>query len=270
MKRLIGVGDNTLDTYTHIRTQFPGGNALNVAVLARRCGADSAYIGAIGDDPGGEWILESLKKEGVDVTHCKILKNVKNSYFEVKIQEGERIFESSFRGASSQLELSQEDFKYIQNFDIVHTSIYSGLEKQIEELKKVSKILSFDFSDSLDDKTYIRNMLPYVDIPIFSIAEMNFDQINNLTEELTEFKPVLIIYTQGKKGSWVYSEKEFYHQPIFKIDTVDTLGAGDAFIAKFLVNWLNKESIPKSMKQASEFAAKNCEIQGAFGYGKKY
>ncbi|MBE0655892.1 MAG: fructoselysine kinase, partial [Bacteroidales bacterium] len=148
MIRLIGVGDNTLDTYTHIRTKFPGGNALNVAVLARRCGADSAYIGAVGDDSGGEWILESLKNEGVDVTHCKILKNIKNSFVEVNIKEGERFFESSFRGASSQLELSQEDFEYIQNFDIVHTSIYSGLEKQIEQLKKVSKILSFDFSDS--------------------------------------------------------------------------------------------------------------------------
>lgn len=270
MKRLIGVGDNTLDTYTHIRTQFPGGNALNVAVLAGRCGADTAYIGAIGDDSGGEWILESLKKEGVDVTHCKILKNIKNSYVEVNIQEGERFFESSFRGASSLLELSQEDFRYIQNFDIVHTSIYSGLEKQIEEVKKVSKILSFDFSDHIDDKSYILNILPYVDIPIFSIAEMDFDQIESLTEELTRFKPELIIFTQGKKGSWVYSEKEFYHQPIVKIDTIDTLGAGDAFIAKFLVNWLNGESVPKSMQQASEFAAKNCELQGAFGYGKKY
>ncbi len=270
MIRLIGVGDNTLDTYTHIRTKFPGGNALNVAVLARRCGADSAYIGAVGDDSGGEWILESLKNEGVDVTHCKILKNIKNSFVEVNIKEGERFFESSFRGASSQLELSQDDFEYIQKFDIVHTSIYSGLEKQIEQLKKVSKILSFDFSDSINEKTDIRNTLPYVDIPIFSIPEMNFDQIESLTEELTKFKPKMIIYTQGKKGSWVYSEKEFFHQPIFKIDAVDTLGAGDAFIAKFLVNWLNGESVPKSMKQASEFAAKNCENQGAFGYGKKY
>ena len=270
MKRLIGVGDNTLDTYTHIRTQFPGGNALNVAVLARRCGADSAYIGAVGDDSGGDWILESLKKEGVDVSYCKILKGIKNSYVEVSIQKGERFFESSFRGASSLLELSQEDFRYIQNFDIVHTSIYSGLEKQIEEVKKVSKILSFDFSDHIDDKSYILNILPYVDIPIFSIADMDFEQIESLTEELTRFKPELIIFTQGKKGSWVYSEKEFYHQPIVKIDTVDTLGAGDAFIANFLVNWLNGESVPKSMQQASAFAAKNCALQGAFGYGKKY
>ena len=159
MKRLIGVGDNTLDTYTHIRTQFPGGNALNVAVLAGRCGADTAYIGAIGDDCGGKWIL-NVRKEGVDVTHCKILKNIKNSYVEVNIQEGERFFEASFRGASSLLELSEEDFRYIQNFDIVHTSIYSGLEKQIEEVKKVSKILSFDFSDHIDDKSYILNILP--------------------------------------------------------------------------------------------------------------
>jgi len=270
MKRLIGVGDNTLDTYTHILTQFPGGNALNVAVMAGRCGVDSAYIGAVGEDPGGDWILESLKKEGVDISHCKILKGIKNSYVEVRIKDGERFFESSFRGASSLLELSQEDFRYIQNFDIVHTSIYSGLEKQIGELREASKKLSFDFSDHIADKSYILNVLPYIDIPIFSVAEMDFDQIQGFTEELTKFQPKLIVFTQGKKGSWVYSEKEFYHQPIVKIDTVDTLGAGDAFIANFLVNWLNGKSVPESMQQASEFAAKNCEFQGAFGYGRKY
>lgn len=270
MIRLIGVGDNTLDTYTHIRTKFPGGNALNVAVLARRCGVEAAYIGAVGDDEGGEWILESLKNEGVDVSHCKVLSQINNSYVEVRIQKGERIFESSFKGASSQLELSQDDFEFIQGYDIVHTSVYSGLEKQLEELKNVSKMLSFDFSDSIENKAYIQKILPYVDILIFSVPEMDFDEIKNLTGWLTRFNPRVIIFTQGKNGAWVYSGKKFYHQPIINVDTVDTLGAGDAFIAKFLVKWLSSETIPSSMQQASEFAAKICKTQGAFGYGMKY
>lgn len=42
MIRIIGVGDNTVDTYIHLKKAFPGGNALNVAVLARRNGADTA------------------------------------------------------------------------------------------------------------------------------------------------------------------------------------------------------------------------------------
>ena len=46
--RIIGIGDNTVDTYIHLRKKFPGGNAVNVAALAHRNGAEAAYLGFVG------------------------------------------------------------------------------------------------------------------------------------------------------------------------------------------------------------------------------
>lgn len=48
--KVIGLGDNVVDKYEHIRTMYPGGNALNFAVYAKRLGVDAAFLGAFGTD----------------------------------------------------------------------------------------------------------------------------------------------------------------------------------------------------------------------------
>ena len=52
MPRILGIGDNTIDTYVSAGLQLPGGNAVNVAALARRLGAEASYLGCWGDDVG--------------------------------------------------------------------------------------------------------------------------------------------------------------------------------------------------------------------------
>ncbi len=51
---LLGLGDNTIDSYVDLSRQFPGGNAVNVAVLAACHGARAAYLGCIGNDDAGD------------------------------------------------------------------------------------------------------------------------------------------------------------------------------------------------------------------------
>jgi fructoselysine 6-kinase len=60
MPAILGLGDNTIDTYVSSGEQFPGGNAVNVAVLARRLGARASYLGCWGDDEGGAILRAAL------------------------------------------------------------------------------------------------------------------------------------------------------------------------------------------------------------------
>ena len=62
MVSLIGVGDNTVDTYLQTHTRYPGGNAVNVAVLAQRLGARAAYLGSLGDHARGKLIYDLLTR----------------------------------------------------------------------------------------------------------------------------------------------------------------------------------------------------------------
>ena len=50
MVRVLGIGDNTVDIYVDQDVQFPGGNAVNVAVMMKRLGAEASYLGCIGTD----------------------------------------------------------------------------------------------------------------------------------------------------------------------------------------------------------------------------
>ena len=63
---LLGIGDNVVDFYRDRGEFFPGGNALNVPVLAKRYGlARAGYIGLIGSDAEGAHVRDSLEREGI-------------------------------------------------------------------------------------------------------------------------------------------------------------------------------------------------------------
>ena len=71
-QKLLGLGDNTVDTYVDRSLQFPGGNAVNVAVQAKRLGAQTGYLGCLGSDEAGMLLVDALRLEGVDTTRCRV------------------------------------------------------------------------------------------------------------------------------------------------------------------------------------------------------
>lgn len=269
MCKLLGVGDNTIDTYVHSRMLYPGGNAVNVAVLAKRLGHEVSYIGWLGDDERGELLLSSLESEGVDTSRCRILKDVPTGYSTVSLVDGDRVFGESDDGACHKLHLEDQDFEFIRAFDVVHTSVFSFIEPQLRELKLVSKLLSFDLSQN-HEQAYLEVVLPHVDIAFLSVSDVSFDTQDALMRQMHALGPQLIVATRGEHGSWVFDGKEVYHQGIIPVDVIDALGAGDAFAACFLVEYAEGTSIPVAMQKAAEFAAKNCTHYGAYGYGKPF
>jgi len=268
--RLIGVGDNTVDTYIHTRTKYPGGNAVNVAVLARRYGhGEAAYLGWLGKDERGDMILSALAAEGLDTSHCRVVPNKPTAFSTVTLVNGDRVFGVADNGACALLHLEQADFDYIRSYDVVHTSVFSCIEKQLLELKQASRILSFDLSQRHDQR-YLTKVLPYVDVAFISLSDTDPDEQEALVKKMHAMGPRLVVATRGKHGSWVYDGENLYHQGIIPVEAVDTLGAGDAFAAAFLVETTNGTPIPLAMQRAAHFAAENCTHSGAFGYGKPY
>jgi fructoselysine 6-kinase len=269
MARLIGVGDNTVDTYLHMRMRFPGGNTVNVPVLAHRYGCQAAYLGWVGEDDGGRLIMDSLAKEGIDISHCRMVKGTPTAYSTVTLVDGDRVFGESDSGASKLIELKEDDFNFIRSFDLVHTSVFSHLENQIAALKQASRCLSFDFSQKLDSD-YLERIVPYVDIALLSLADVSPTRMETLMNRVHELGASLVVMTRGKEGAWVFDGEKLGHQEIIPVDAVDTLGAGDAFAARFLVEYLDDTPIPVAMEHAAHSAAECCTYYGAFGYGVSF
>ena len=70
----------------------------------------------------------------------------------------------------------------------------------------------------------------------------------------------------------MYDGEQWFRQPPIVVEPVDTLGAGDAFITAFLVNYVGAEDprIEEALEQAARFAARICRVDGAFGHGLAY
>ncbi len=263
--KIIGVGDNTLDCYLDRNGMFPGGNAVNVAVLGKRYGfEEAAYIGTLGNDKKGRCVFHALESEGIDLSHTKVVDG-KNSFVEVELIENDRVFKDSYRGVSYNLDLNKEDFDFISGYDILHTSVYSNIEKYLEELSKLPVKISFDFSDYSDDE-YLESVLRYVDYAFFSGSGLEEKKVDELIKKSLDMGCELVLVTKGKDGAKLVFRNKVYEQGIVETELVDTLGAGDAFIASVLLGVASDEDIRVTLEKAALNASKTCTYYGAFGY----
>lgn len=268
MIRIIGIGDNTIDRYLHLGKLFPGGNALNVAVMACRHGYPASYIGRFGHDAYGQFLADVLSAEGVDISHSKQVDGP-TARGDVSIVDGDRVFGQSNQGVAAEITLTESDFDFISHHHLAHTSIHSHLEQQISRLSNAVPTLSFDFSQSWD-REYLSEMLPWIDIAILSYPDNSDADTESLLRWAARQGPEIVLVTQGRAGATVFDGRRMYRQGIVETRIVDTLGAGDAFAARFLVEHLSGTPIDIALALAAQSAAKTCGHFGAFGYGRTF
>jgi fructoselysine 6-kinase len=263
--RVIGVGDNTVDKYLHLRKMFPGGNAVNVAVLARRYAHPASYLGWLGDDAHGHLLLSALREEGVDTSRCRLVDGP-NAYCEVSLIDGDRVFGQASPGVSAQIALTDDDLDFISKHQLVHTSIYSHIRRDLHKLSNASPCLSFDFSEDWN-RDLLTEMAPWIDIAILSYPDHSLVETEDLMHWVLRQGPGFVLVTRGQEGATACDGQRMYRQGIKGTKIVDTLGAGDAFAARFLVEYLDGLPVEVALEKAAESAAETCSYYGAFGHG---
>lgn len=278
--RLLGFGDNVVDKYEHISTMFPGGNCVNVAVYAKMNGAvRCAYMGYFGTDAEAEHVMDTLAQEKIETVKCKQLEGP-NGCSVNTIVDGDRVFlysnEGGVRGQNPYV-LDRFDLEYIRQFDLVHSGNYSFTEQELPKIRQAGVKVSFDFSDD-SDEAYYRQVAPHVDYAFCSF-DGDEDAVKAHLQWVAALGPALVCASRGASGCMLYDGARFYIQKAVPLDTViDTMGAGDSLIASFLTSLIHlekqgmprQEAIPASLQHGAEFAAKVCQMEGAFGHGKKY
>ncbi|MFN8518719.1 MAG: PfkB family carbohydrate kinase [Chloroflexota bacterium] len=229
--QLAGVGDNVVDRYRDLGMMFPGGQALNVAVHAGRAGVETAYVGAVGDDRAGRHVLGVLREEGVDTSHVRVVPGP-NAYANVGLRAGNREFLGGSAGVS-RIRLSEDDLAFLGGARLIHSSESSYLEDQLALLAGVAP-LSFDFSIRRDQE-YLEPILPHVAIAAFSLADLDDDEASAFIDRIHRAGPRVVIATRGASDAMLSDTHRVWRQPALPTQVVDTLGAGDAFIARVLV-----------------------------------
>jgi fructoselysine 6-kinase len=259
---LLTVGDNVVDTYPQQGLFYPGGNTVNVAVHVRRLGGTSSYIGAVGTDHAGQVVLGSMREEGVDTSRTRVIDGP-NAYAVVHVVDGNRVFSPGDLGVSD-FELTPEDLGFAGTFEIVHSGECSHLERQLPDLARAARRLSFDFSER--DWAYIESLAPLVDIAIRSAPGSDRGAALEQARRLRDLGPRTVAVTLGAEGAVVLHGDDTWTDPAPPGPVVDTLGAGDAFIARLLLGLAREEPVADVVTAATAYATETCASFGAFGH----
>lgn len=259
---LVAVGDNVVDRYIDRGVMYPGGNAVNVAVHARRCGARSAYVGAVGTDRAGRAVLDALVVEGIDTSQVRVLDGP-NAYAVVQVLEGNRVFGHADVGVS-QFTLSDADLAVVAAADIVHTGECSLMEDQLADLALAARRLSFDFSER--PWSYVEKYARHAQVAIRSCPGATAEEAAAEAKRLQGLGPAVVAVTLGAEGAVLLGHRAFAYARPEPAPVVDTLGAGDAFIARFLLGLTAGEDLRQLAQAATAYATSTCASFGAFGY----
>jgi fructoselysine 6-kinase len=261
--RVCGVGDNVVDRYVNQKQMFPGGNAVNFAVHARRSGAYAAYLGVIGTDVGGDLIRASLQAEGVELDRLRVEEGP-NAFATVYMDDdgNNRRWGLCQKGVSI-FRLDNADLDYLAGFDLIHSGETSRLDSQLAEIyERVA--MSFDFSER--DLEYAAGVLPYLKAAAFSRGDATNAEVARVLDAAQAAGVELVTITQGARGATVCHKGEILFAPAVPVDAVDTLGAGDAFVSRLTYRVLTGVALANAATDAAQYAALVCGTRGAFGH----
>jgi fructoselysine 6-kinase len=258
--RIASVGDNCVDVYR--QEEFVGGNSVNVAVHAARLKIRASYVGAVGDDHYGAVILNQIAAQGVDTSHVKTLPG-NSAVTQVELVNGERVFGDYDPGVTASFKLDEEDIDFLAGHDIVVSALWGMVEDDLWRIKARGTAIAFDFATKLDDPV-IDKAIPHVDYAFFAYDGEEEDFIRNYMKTIHARGPKQVITTRGDRGSIAYDGKHFFTFGIVPCQVVDTMGAGDSYIAAYLKGVISGCSIAECMAQGAENSSKTITYKGAW------
>ena len=257
-----------------------GGAESNVAVGLARLGHSVRWISALGQDPFGDMIATTLEAEGVEVVAARS-KEFPTGLMVKSPSVGAERFVSYYRAgsAAANLSLDKLSLDMISDARLLHitgiTPAISNNAKRAVELvlefaaqSKVQVSLDLNYRPALWSSSMASNTFKEV---ISSVDMVFGDQLelSMLTDESSESGEDLlrsiqdlgvkdVIMKQGSEGAMALVGDNFLQQEAVPVNVIDTVGAGDAFVAGYLSAFLDGNSAKQRLERAVFCGARAC------------
>ena len=257
--KVVAIGDNCIDLYEKLNRYYATGNAVNFAVNMKKLGINTAVISTTGNDKYGKIMIDTLKQEGIDLSHFKV-KEGATAVSYMDLVGLERTYLRYEQGVMEHVQFSQEDIDFAASCDLVHSAFWGHADKHVKEIHDRGAKTSFDF-DTEFKSSLVEKIIPYIDYAFFSFDHRTQDTDNYLRDKVQK-GATLAIGTFGEEGSVVFDGKEFHTYGIFPATPVNTIGAGDSFQAGFMNGILKGWPIEKCQEQGAKVSAGVVSIFG--------
>ncbi|MBQ0105446.1 MAG: carbohydrate kinase [Armatimonadetes bacterium] len=232
-----------------------GGAVANVACGVASLGGKAAFLGKMGEDPFGEFLFETLKGKGVDVSGVKRTKEAQTKLAFVNYKtNGDRDF--VFWGKPSADEIYREDeieYSLLDNAKIFHfgsisliaPDSYDATMSAIRRARTKGALISYDpnvrpklWPSKAEAKEKINEGLNMADIIKIADTELKIctstDDPDEGLERLSFPGAKIALVTAGEGGVYYKWHNNKGFLPAYKVKSVDTTGAGDSFVASLL------------------------------------
>jgi sugar/nucleoside kinase (ribokinase family) len=250
----------------------PVGTALTAAA---RLGAQTGYVGVLGDDAEGRFLHDLFVREGVDVSHLRMSGDAGTNvcFILVQASTGKRAIFCHRRVDARALTLDEADRAYIQAARALHldSQFLPAAIQAARWAREASVKVCFDGNHP---RPGLDELLPLVDWLVvaetFPAAYTGLDDPQQAAQALlatfaslsTSLGPELLVVTQGERGCEVWTRDDHLIAPGFAVQVVDTTGAGDAFHGGFLYAMLQGWDLQRAVTFANAVAALNCQTLG--------
>ncbi|GAB2265663.1 Fructokinase-2 [Dionaea muscipula] len=243
----------------------PGGAPANVAIAVARLGGKAAFIGKVGDDEFGHMLGGILKQNGVTGEGLLYDKGARTALAFVTLRaDGEREF-MFYRNPSADMLLTPGELNLdlIRSAKVFHFGSISLIVepcrsahlKAMEEAKKAGALLSYDpnlrlplWPSAKEAREQIMSIWDKAEVIKVSDNELEFitgsDKIDDQAAmSLWHPNLKLLLVTLGDKGCRYYTKNFRGAVDAFRVDTIDTTGAGDSFVGALLCKFVSDKSI---------------------------
>ena len=281
MKKLLAIGEALVDIFNEeIKV---GGAPLNVCGAYSKLGGKAYFIGKLSNDEYGVLIKNKMQEFNINNDYVSYTDAPTGKAYITTLDNGDRSFRFERNNCADQLldekEIKEEWFKdaFVLHFCSVSLDDYPSKlahYKAIEYAKKNNCLVSFDinlrlslFKDYNKLKKIVFEFMGYADVIKLSYEELVWLGKESKVEELFVNDVKLILLTLGEDGVICYlKNKEEIKVSGYKVDAIDTTGAGDAFIGAFLYclsNYKSKDNLGDILNFANKYSALSVTKKGA-------
>lgn len=246
---------------------FAGGKGFNQSIALARAGANVQHAGMIGTD--GQWLLDRLKKEGVEPTSTRISDDFPTGHAIIQVDPaGEN---SILLHGGANMELSAADLN--DALDQCETADYLLLQNEINcvgdsiiEGKRRGLQVVFNpapFTSNVHD-------FPLEEVDLFIMNEIEAEGLcgSSAPEEVHAtisrcYPHAAAVLTRGSEGAYYFNAQTEHHEPAVPVEAVDTTAAGDTFIGFFLAELIRSGNYNAALELGCQAAARCVTKLGA-------
>jgi ribokinase len=223
----------------HDFAMVPGGKGANQAIAAARAGGSCAFLGAIGSDSFGVTLKARLAASGVDSAQVRVVYGSSGVALVVVDREGENTIVATPGANAAFTSLTEAELAMVRGADVlvaqleipVETVTQAALAARAAGVRVLlnaapARVLPAELLDAVD-------LLVVNEGEAFTITGRGRDDPGALLAVVPR-----AVVTLGDEGAW-YGDRDgtVAHVPAFKVETVDSTAAGDAFTGALAVAW---------------------------------